>query len=130
MQSPEIRCYILKPDGSLEADFDTELSHYGTCPTVGDVICRWGFEAPMFAEVARRYFVDPHDGTYGWTLVLKPVTASPEMSGVYSEWVASSRFWDEVDRKEANEAAECVRARLQGAPGARPNKPRRAQSTK
>lgn len=103
---PEIRIYLRNAKGKLDTVFDTEFSYYGTCPSVGDIITgpRIRGDQPRFLHVVQRYFTITFDGCQGWTIVTEERAPTKEDKAVLKEYLASSKFWREVEEKEDREA--------------------------
>lgn len=105
---PEIRIYLRNAQGKLDTVFDTEFSYYGTCPSVGDIITgpRLRGDQPRFLHVVQRYFTVTFDGCQGWTIVTEERPPTNEDKAVLKEYLASSKFWREVEEKEERAANE------------------------
>lgn len=102
MAGPEIRIYLRNANGKLDTVFDTEFSFYGTCPSVGDILTgpKLRGDKPRFLHVVQRYFTITFDGSQGWTIVTEEREPTKEDKAVLKEYLASSKFWREVEEKE------------------------------
>ena len=103
----EIRLYVIKKNGKVEEDSLSPFGHYGTCPNVGDTICKsWSGEKRVCYSVQRRYFVDNHDSRQGWVVILREIEISPQIELVVKTWEEDEEFWAEVDAKDAAKERE------------------------
>lgn len=99
---PEIRIYILHPDGKLEPFSLTPFDHYGTCPNVGDTVCySWFRDQPQVFSVQRRYYIDNRDSRSGWAVILKEIEPSAQTDAVVQAWYDDDDFSDKLDAEDA-----------------------------
>jgi hypothetical protein len=126
----EVRLYELHSDGTMESLFDTDISHYGVCPSVNDVICEpaLGAHAQRMLRVVRRYFINSFANP-GWTVLLEPLEDPSEATAVFEEYTASTKFWHEVAEQEQREKAENIRTAIASL-ATRPNLPKRPKLPK
>ncbi|SCW38907.1 hypothetical protein SAMN02927900_01278 [Rhizobium mongolense subsp. loessense] len=107
----EIRFYIVGDDGELQSDSILPLSHFGSCPQIGDVICETLRGEEEFYSVEGRYFVQ-HTGSFGWAVILRKREQTLIERKLLDAWADDDEFWAEVDRKEEAEREQKLRAAL------------------
>ncbi len=110
----DLRFYTLDSKGHLVFEFSVPLSHYGACPSVGDIV---SLKRPMgdvsFNKVLRRYLVDPGDySSQGWCIILEVFPGPAECKEVFEEWESLTRWSREIDAKEAEEHQRELREQL------------------
>ncbi|MBB4231523.1 hypothetical protein [Rhizobium mongolense] len=109
--SIEIRFYIVGDDGELQSDSVLPLSHFGSCPQIGDVICETLRGEAEFYSVEGRYFVQ-HTGSFGWAVILRKREQTLFERKLLDVWADDDDFWAEVDREEDAKKERELRAML------------------
>ena len=103
----EVRLYVLKKNGKVEEESLSPFDYYGTCPNVGDTICKsWSGDRRVCYSVQRRYFIDNHDFRQGWVVVLREIESSPQIEQVLKTWDEDEKFWAKVDAENAAKEQE------------------------
>ncbi|NSZ73015.1 hypothetical protein [Agrobacterium tumefaciens] len=99
-----IRIYELIDGEPLSSMLDFPLSHFGTCPNVGDTLCL-DMPTTKFYSVSRRYYVRMK----GWAIVVREVPASPQIDSVMRAWKEDDDWDAEIDAEEEAERLEARR---------------------
>lgn len=99
-----IRIYELIDGKPLSSMLDFPLSHFGTCPNVGDTLCL-DMPTTKFYSVSRRYYVRMK----GWAIVVREVPASPQTDSVMRAWKEDDDWDAEIDAEEEAERIEARR---------------------
>lgn len=100
----KVRMYLLMPDGDLEPFSDAPLTHYGTCPGVGDIICLTQFREKADTYIVHsRYFFDALDPKQGWAIVLREIDQSEPTAAAIRAWNDDDEWDRKLDEEEAAE---------------------------
>lgn len=99
-----IRIYELIDGKPLSSMLDFPLSHFGSCPNVGDTLCL-DMPTTKFYSVSRRYYVRMK----GWAIVVREVPASPQTDSVMRAWKEDDDWDAEIDAEEEAERLEARR---------------------
>jgi hypothetical protein len=107
-----VRIYELVEGEPLNSLLDYPLSHFGSCPNVGDTIAIDYAEEYKFYSVSRRYNIR----LSGWAIIVRAVTASAQIDAVMKAW-QDDDDWDA--KLDAQEKAAKEKARRKKAEAAR-----------
>lgn len=95
MSNARIRIYEMIEGQRLSSLLDYPLSHFGTCPNVGDTLCL-DLNGMKFFSVSRRYYVN----LIGWAIVVRKVPPSPQIDSVIKAWQEDDDWDAELDAEE------------------------------